>query len=674
MTERNIPESWSSTRARKTDNMTRLSHQKDSDQESVQATGSTSKSVKRSQKSTEIPAGSSSWQIPKWMTSWVFWTMFVTVMTGSIGFTAMSMLLKLPAAPNCPAIFWPLASASVRIHCAQLAASKFTLKDLLSAIALVQHLPKDHPMRGEVERLIEEWSKDILRLADDTFQAGKIEEAIAIARKLPQDVPSSSLVNKKVADWQKTWSKAESIYKESESEIREQHWHQAFMIAAKLLRVDNKYWESIKYEELNRAIIRTREESEKLAQAESIAKNGDLKSLQKAIKIAESIGSNSYIYQTAQDIIPNFGQKMLALAQKKLDQKDADEAISIAQQIPTNARIQSDVKDFVTIAEAQRSAWTGTIGGLEAAISQAQQIDATRPSYDKAQQLIGYWQLEAQDVFRLEKARTLASVGTVPNLTAAIAEAQLVPTTNPRAKEASREIATWVAQVQTIEDRPLLERAEQVALYEDVNSLNAAITEASQIRQGRALYREARQKIATWTDKVQRIEDQPYLDQAREMARSGNLPEAIALAQRIANGRALSRQAQASINDWQGQLWARENWKRAREIALAGTPEALADAIRRANRVPENSMLRTDVNVAIDQWSQQILDMARSQGESDIQRGIETARLVPRGTAAYSTAREQIRAWQEYLNPEPQQQFEQTTPTYEHQGGNYSNY
>ena len=70
--------------------------------------------------------------------------------------------------------------------------------------------------------------------------------------------------------------------------------------------------------------------------------------------------------------------------------------------------------------------------------------------------------------------------------------------------------------MQTIEDRPYLDRAEQLAMLEDTNSLQAAVTEASQIRRGRALYREAQSKISAWTESIQKIQDQPILDQAQE--------------------------------------------------------------------------------------------------------------------------------------------------------------
>jgi hypothetical protein len=631
----------------------------------VPPAGSNSKSVKQSNPNTSEqlpPGGHGSGKVPRWLKSWVLWALLLTLVPGGIAFMAMGMLLKLPSAPNCPSIFWPLASASVRLHCAQLAASKQTVQDLLQAITLVKQLPENHPLRAEIDRYLEQWSRDILKLADENFQQGKLEEAIATARQIPEDLAAHQVVKEQITEWERIWSEAEGIYQQAENEMREQHWHDAFMAAAKLLRVNNKYWASIKYDQLNRLITTAREDGDKLAKAENLAQSNNVDNFLKAIKIAELIEKDSYVYQKAQEAIPKFGRAMLELAQKKLDRRDADQAISIAQQIPLSTGLQSETEDFIAIAEAQRNAWVGTVAGLETAIAQAQQIDPSRAVYDKAQQLIAFWQLEIEDVSKLEKARTLASQGTINDLTAAIAEAQQIPDSNPRGEEAREEINGWVAQVQTIEDRPYLERAEEIALLEDINSLQAAITEASQIRRGRALYREAQRKIALWTAKIERIEDQPYLDQARELASSGNLPAAINAAQQIPSGRALSGEAQAAINDWRAQIRARENWNKAREVALAGTPQALAEAIRLANRVPRSSFLSSDASIAIDQWSQQLLDIARSQGESDIPRAIETAKLIPRYTSAYNAAQEQIRVWRDFLNPAPEQQFDPLLP------------
>ncbi|BAY07208.1 chromosome segregation ATPase [Calothrix sp. NIES-2098] len=674
MTERDITDSWSRGRAREPDDSNRLSEIA----QFSETTGSNSKSVKRQtdNNSEGFPLNNQSQKtvspnyifskLPRWMQNWVLWLVLLTLIPGGIGFLAMAMLLKLPAAPNCPKIFWPLASESVRLHCAQLAASKQTVTDLLQAIGLVKQLPKNHPLRGEADRFIETWSEDILQLADQSFQAGNLDEAIAIARKIPDDVSAYKLVEEKITKWQSIWSRGEEIYQQAEAELRERHWQSAFMLSAKLLRLDNKYWSTTKYDQLNQLIATAREDGEKLAKAESLAKSGVADKILEAIKIAESISQGSYVYQKAQESIPAFGRKMLDLAQTNLDKQDADTALDIARQIPENTGLQTEVEDFISLAEAQRSAWIGNISGLQTAIAQAQQIAPTRAVYNKAQQLIARWQLEIEDVARLEKARTLASQGTVSDLTAAIAQAQLIPSSNPRASEAREEAGRWQAQVETIQDRPFLDRAEQIALLEDVTSLQAAISEASQIRNGRALYPEARRKIRNWTAKIQRIQDQPYLDQARDLAQSGNLPAAISAAEQIASsGRALSGEAQEAINDWRGQIRAKENWQKARDAALAGTPEALVNAIQLAQQVPRRSILRMDANIAIDQWSQQLLDIARSQGQSDIYKGIETAKLVPRGSSAYSAAQEQIRTWRQFLNPEPQPAPEPspTTPT-----------
>ncbi|MTJ13606.1 chromosome segregation ATPase [Anabaena sp. UHCC 0187] len=591
-------------------------------------------------------------RMPRWTKSWVPWAVILTLIPGTMGFLSISMLFKLPSAPNCPQIFWPLASASVRLHCAQLAASKQTINDLLQAITLVKQLPDNHPLRGEINRLLEEWSRDILKLADESFQSGNLEEAITTARKIPTDVKVSELVEEQIQKWQTIWSKAEGIYQEAEKELRQRRWQSAFMLTAKLLRVDNKYWASTKYDQLNNIIVTAREDGDRLYKAEDLAKSRNVDNLLKAIKLAEAIKPESYLYQKAQELISGFARKMLNLAQVKMKERDADTALEIARQIPPIPELQAEVDDFMLLGEAQRSAFIGTVAGLETAISQAQQIDASRDVYNQAQQLIARWQLEIEDVSRLEKARNLASQGTVNDLTAAISEVQLIPGNNPRSTEARQEVGRWRGQVETIEDRPYLERAEQIAIGEDINSLQTAIAELNQIRSGRALYPEARKKIRLWTAKIERIQDQPYLDQAKALADNGNLTTAISEAQKIASsGRALSSEAQTSIDTWQEQIRAKDSWQKAKQVAVTGTPEALVQAIQLANRVSDRNNLRLDVNIAIDQWSQQLLQMARSQSEVDVARAIDTAKLIPRGSSAYTDAKEQIKTWRQFMTP-----------------------
>ncbi len=642
-----------------------------------------------------------------WLSNWVFWGILACLISGGLGVSAVALLLKLPAVPNCPSIFWPTASASIRLYCAQVAGNKQTVNDLLQAIALVAALPHDHPLRPEANIFIEQWSLDLLELGNQAFQAGNLQEAIAIAHKIPQKVAAKQSVADRIESWQSTWSDAEGIYRDAEAEIRLFHWRQASMAAVRLLNVNNNYWASTKYDELTNRIETTRQDSKNLAKAQSLAQTGGLDNLLEAIKLAESVDVNSYIYQDVQETIQELGGKLLELAQASLDQRDADEAIAIANQIPASTNLQSEAQDLINLAQAWRNAWTGTIPSLQAAMAIAKNIGYDRPMYNKAQELISRWSLEIQDVAHLDRARGLAQGGTVNELNAAITEAQFIPDNNPRASDRDKQIARWRGQVETIEDQPYLNRAEQIASGSDINSLQAAINQASQVRSGRALYREARSKIrswnrkieqiqdqpyldqaeqiasgsdinslqaavnqasqirsgralyeeaqskiVTWTRKIEQIQDQPYLDRAQFLASSGDLVAAIATAQHIQPGRALSRLAQTAINDWQGQIRAQSDWQESRQIALQGTPETLQEAIRVADRVPKNSPLRTDVDNAINQWSHQMLSIAQNRGRYDIPGGIAIAKQIPPGTDAYNGAQEQIRIWQKFVSPD----------------------
>lgn len=655
-------------------------------------------------------------KLQRWSKNWLFWAALGGLATSGMALISVALLLKLPSLPNCPAIFWPMASASVRLYCAQVAANKQTVNDLLEAIALVQALPADHPLRPEIDRYLQEWSLEVLNLADEAFQAGQLQEAIATARRIPQNVSAYRLVEERIDNWQSVWSQAENVYQAAEAEIRQQRWHQAYMAAVRLLNVGNNYWATTKYQELNDLIETTREDANRLTKAQGLAKAGGVDNLLAAIKLVEAIGPKSYIHQDAQEVLPQFGRQILDLAQKALDERDVGEAIAIANKVPASTSLQEEAEDFVALADAWRSAWTDTVQGLKDAIAQAQNITFNRPLYDQAQELVSRWQLEIEDVGHLERARELAQRATVKDLKAAITEAKLIPEVNPRYSEASAQINRWRSQIETIEDRPYLDRADQLAalggvnslqdaineasqvasdrtLYQkaqskiqnwtlqiqriqdqpyldraeqlaaagDIDSLQVAINEASQILSGRALYRQAQSRIRNWTSEMQQIQDQPYLDEARAFASSGNLPAAIATAQRIQPGRALSNQARAAINDWQGQIQARQNWQQARQVAVQGTPDALVQAIRLADRVPLTSPLRFDVNAAINQWGQQIMNIARSRGEYDIPGGIAIARLVPRASDAYRDAQQQIQIWQRFLNP-PNPQASTTFP------------
>jgi len=631
--------------------------------------------------------------------SWLFLGITAVVALSGLGITSALVLFRLPSMPNCPAIFWPTASASLRLYCAQLSAERQTVDNLLKAIALVNSLPENHALRSEVDRNIEAWAREILQLADASFQQGDLSKAIATAKRIPKNTEAHQLVNQQVEDWNETWTKAEGIYEESVAALGQQDLRQAFSIATRLLGIDNDYWQTTKYEELNALITTTRQDADKLGKAQGFAEQGGLANLLEALKLAQEVKSTSPLYAKAQKLVAEFGQDMLDLAQSTLDQRDYDQAIAILEQIPDKAGLQAEVRDFRLIAEAQAQAWGGTPDDIEAAIVRVQKIGRDRPLYGKAQQLVAYWQLEIQDVQRLRTAQQIAQGNTVADLRAAIAEAQLIPFSNPRGNESQELIASWTTTIETIEDRPYLDRAEQLAGRGDIAALQSAIDEANRIGRGRALSETAAERVAQWQGEIQRIQDQPLLDRARLLATNGNLMEAITLADQISSGRSLYEEAQAEIASWSGQIQRSQDqplldlarryasqgnlsqaisvaeqidsnralyaeaqaevqvWRgqftgadrmqQAQNSASIGTPAMLLSAIRMANDIPANNPSRAEANQMINQWSWRLLEMARSQANVDLPGAIATARSIPDYSEAYTAAQQQIQDWQQ---------------------------
>ncbi|MBM0744192.1 chromosome segregation ATPase [Phormidium sp. CLA17] len=615
--------------------------------------------VRRSQGS-QLRQFSDRWR--RRLLNWKTLLIFSFIACGGSAALALAYIFQLPGLPNCPAVFWPLASASMRFECARIAASKQTAKDLLEAITLVDGLPADHAMREEANRLVELWSQEVLKLAEESFQAGKLKEAIDAARKIPARVTAHQLVEEQIKRWQTIWAAAEKAYQTAEAAMKKRQWRQAFQSAIELLNLDNRYWQTTKYDELTNRINTARIDGNKLYEAERLADDGGLANLLEAVKLAEQIRPESDIYPLAQAKIKGFGRKMLALAEETLERKNLQEAIAIVNKIPKNAKLEEEIKDFTILANAQSQAWLDTVVNLEAAISQAQRIQPKRPLYKKAQQWITRWQYSITGLAQLERARLLVQARG-GNLEAAIAAASLISPSNPRYREAQTQIQSWQSEIQVAQDRPVLDQAEQLALPADVASLQAAINQATQITSGRALYKEAQGRIQQWTSQIQQIQDQPYLDQARAYADAGNLRTAIKIIEQIRSGRSLYNEAQTAAAPWRKQIQAevdqaqaqsdlaqaQRTLQEARQIASVGLPASLANAIQLANQINRPAALRSEAATAVNEWSLQLLQLAQQQATSNPAAAIAIAQRIPSGTPAHLEAQTQIATWQKMI-------------------------
>ncbi len=550
---------------------------------------------------------------------WRFVTIAGLIFTTSLTGLSIAFILKLPAIPNCPSIFWPLASASMRLHCAQIAASKRTVNDLIEAIELVSGLPKDHPLYAEASRWIEDWSTELLDLAQEKFNTGKLDEAIAAARKIPSHAVAAQQVEERIKNWKQIWAEAETIVAKVDQFLEKRNWRDAFNESTKLLAIDNPYWQSNRYTEISERITTAKKEIEILAQADRSIENNSSDDLLKAFKDLEAIREQSIFYKVAQELKPRMGRRLMTLAENAADRGDFDESLKIANKIPEGIKVKQDLDDFIALVSAQSKASKGDLIEIEDAISQAERIPAGRPLYNRAQKLAARWKAEARDIAQLNRAKDLARSGDPSALQAAINEASNISPSNPKFKEARDFIDQNNSKLQTNRDQTTLDQAISMAAGGDIASLQTAIEIARQISANSSLYSQSQSQIKTWTTAL-RQQESP----STPISQPTIVPDSS-----LSADQSLLAQANAL---------AQSNGGRA---------DDLLQAIALAQQVSGSA--RSQARQAIDQWSDQVLQAAIGDSAFDPAKAIGLASRIPSGTAAYNQAQAQVAAWKKQI-------------------------
>ncbi len=117
---------------------------------------------------------------------------------GGVIATSVIVLLQVPALPTCPSVFWPMASGSVRLYCAELSAKRRTPEDLLDAIKLLEGLGDDDGLRPLANEYLTKWTEELLDLTEAVVDAGDLDRAIAIVSRIPDDSATRELLADKI--------------------------------------------------------------------------------------------------------------------------------------------------------------------------------------------------------------------------------------------------------------------------------------------------------------------------------------------------------------------------------------------------------------------------------------------------------------------------------------------
>jgi hypothetical protein len=169
---------------------------------------------------------------------------------------------------------------------------------------------------------------------------------------------------------------------------------------------------------------------------------------------------------------------------------------------------------------------------------------------------------------------------------------------------------------------------------------NDAIEQARQVPLGDPAYDQAQADIQRWS--------QVIVDLAEGRAASGDLVGAIAAARLVPEDQGeIWGQAQAQIQRWEQRRINRQILQEAQSVLQPDQATSFQTAIALAQQIPPDYPESPIASDRIDQWSRDILAIARARAaDGQVPGAISAANLVPPGTAAYDQAQTEIRRWQ----------------------------
>jgi predicted Zn-dependent protease len=539
---------------------------------------------------------------------WTIFSVGVLLTAGGVTVGSLIWLSKVPPATDCSKI-GPFSVESERLQCAQQATQSGKAEDYLKAIALVKDWPLDHPLYGRGQRSLEQWSDGLMIVARDRLAANDLDGAMKLAEQVPSSSPRYKDVRDAIGRWQEERNRGQKLFEKIQVALKQQYWEEASGLLAKLALVEDPVWQT-RLTDLRRQLDNEKKAGVFLKQAQEFVKTNPAQTWGKAIEMLMAIDTKTFVWQKAQVEINKWRDALFGQAATRLSKKDIKGADEILKSLPSKVAITSDQRDLTRVVYAStvdsasdhREPIFDQMVQVLTASSQVQQVSSSSPFYKPASVLLPRLQMQVEDAMQVQIAQALASFGQVNMLQGAIAQAQGIAPKRPRRLEAQTWVARWTKGVQRLEDRPILLQAQQVAKVGSLDQLRSAVTLLDRLTKGRVLYSEAQNRRGEWVAQIQTIEDKPILNEARGLAQSGQLGKAIQVASRIKSGRALYGDAQGSIGGWAYELQAiqdRATLARAEGLASQGS---LTQAIEVASQV-RGGAIGGEAQSSIDRWS-----------------------------------------------------------------------
>ncbi len=511
---------------------------------------------------------------------------------GAAAVSAFLWLLSVPTAPDCQRLS-SLSPDIDRLYCSQIAASSGNVDDLLSGLALMASWDETHPLYAEAQNWMEEWSSSILEIARDAVRQGDLERGRQLSQQIPASSPSYDDAVAALAQWDETWTWGEDLMQQAQEAIKASNWGEVTAIVQVLRRSEYRYWRLQQPQMLNEQVTLEKAAQRQRADVLRLARPGSLEALRQAIALAQQVDPDTYAWAQLQPSLNQWGNRLLDQGLKDWYATRLPEAIAGGSLVTDIPDLAIDAHDLMILSRARQRAmdsfthWAPTVSHLwelNRAIATAKAITPGSRFYPQAAASIVSWERQLLDLSQLYQARLAADGQQISSYQAAISSAAVVEAGRMRRMQAQTLAAHWQQEIERIEDAPRLQAARQLAKPGAVEDLRSAIARAGQIESDRALYPEAQGAIAQWTNQIQTIEDQPILDRARRYASQGRLRQAVQEVSAVRGGRALSGEATALRRQWQARLNAAARPERPPSTsspkAVTPTPEPAPPPVR----------------------------------------------------------------------------------------------
>lgn len=524
------------------------------------------------------------------------------------------LLATLPQSPNCQKLS-PITPDMDRLSCAAQAAETGRLDQILQAIALVEKWPANHPLAGEAQRLLGQWSRQVIQIARQQLRQGNLEEAVTLLQRIPRQSPLYAQTQETLQRWTGQWRRAQSLQTEFIAALKRQQWPIASQHLRELSMLDDAVWGQTRTQQLTRQLTQEQQAWQQLLAAQELAKQPTIPNLTQAFALVASVPSSSYVYPLIQGRKQQWSQQLLAVAAQNWQQGNLDGVLAAVKLIPKDVAATRSAQDWQQLAQAamtrDRSPWVGLLD----AITVSQKLSQSSAVANSAKMAHRQWQNQWQDQVQLSWAGAIAQFSHPLTLDLAIRQAELIHPQRPKRLLAQTQIAHWRKQLQIVQDRTILMEARQSSQSNELASLKGAVAKASQIQPGQPLRVEAQTWIAQWTKEIQTREDRPTLQEAQRLAQQGDFASALRLVQQIAPGRVLSEEAQILAREWVAQVQIQEDLPildRATALAADGK---LQDAIGQATKIPPGRALYREAQSAIARWQseQEAINLTRRQ-------------------------------------------------------------